>query len=457
MIRNATALLTHLRIRMVWTFRNPAGMGLILLLAVGALFYWPGAHPLALVAETAFYSAMLWVLWLWLWPAIPAISAAGRTTGGRGASTRVRALPALPVGIRSRALAEALVVLVVVALVRTSASLILPELDPGSFAIDTAIGSLIMLPTLIAWAAPAHNLNLQILRPLFVSLMELGAALLGLMEAPAGVVSIPLVLSALVLATIHTTIPLPDLRGGVPDRATRFRPGIDPGRRLARDSWHLVFERWGVPLAMLAAVVAVVLALDVRGLAPRYSLLQAAVLVLVFVVTAALQPFGSKLIALGLSGRFGVRMGDFGRAWSVLPVRREAVLRWVYLHGLVFGAVAWTGAVSIILVRSWARFGVFGLHAADGGALGELVFPFAAAVPCMAGALTAAAVGDRLRTVISGVALLMVFHGHPVLLIALGATLGGDSELAHGLHLAAMLLVALIGGVPPLVHLRRSS
>jgi hypothetical protein len=65
-------------------------------------------------------------------------------------------------------------------------------------------------------------------------------------------------------------------------------------------------------------------------------------------------------------------------------------------------------------------------------------------------------VGDRLRTAISGVALIMVFHGHPMILIALSTTLGNDSTLAHGLHLAVMVVAALVGGLPPLVHTRRA-
>jgi hypothetical protein len=455
-IGNASALFNHLRIRLIWTLRDPAGLSLILLLSLGALFYWPGPDPLSIESEPVAYSATLWVLWLWLWPAIPAIYAAGRASGGRGASTRVRAIPTLPVGGRSRVLAEALVVLAVVAVVRTASSFALANLDSESFAVDTAIGSLLMLPLLIAWAAPSQSLELHMLRPLVVALVLLGTALLGLTATPAGVLMVSLGVSALVLATIHTTLPMPDLRGGVPPRTDRYRTGIDPARRLARDAWQLVFDRWGIPLALLAAVVAVVLALDVRQLAPPYSLLQSAAVFLVVMVTASLQPFASKLIALGLTGRSGVRSGDFVRAWPVLPVRPEAVLRRVYAHGLVFGGLAWSGAVAIILIRTWMRYGVFGLRAADGGKLGELVIPFAAAAPCLAGVLTAAAVGDRLRTAISGVALIMVFHGHPMILIALSTTLGNDSTLAHGLHLAVMVVVALVGGLPPLVHTRRA-
>jgi hypothetical protein len=457
MMRNLLGVWTHFRVRLIWTLRDPAALGVLLLFSMATLLYWPGPDPLTmdLEMEMELVAWLLWAMWLYMWPALPAIYAAGRATGGRGTALRHQALPTLPVGARARAVAEVLLVLVWLTAVRSSASLVYPGLEARSVAISTLIGALAMLPPLISWAAPARSLNGYMLRPLVAVVLFASAGRLGFTVTLPGLAATSLLVVVLVLFIAGREWSLPALHRSVPKAEERVRLGIDPERRLRRDAWWLVLETWGTPAALLVAALVFVFALDVRGSAPPYALVGVFGVLLGFAVSLTLRPFDSKLIALGLGGRHGVRMGDFARAWSVLPVRREAVLRRVYLHGLLVLGSVWLGTVASVVIRSWALFGQPALRATDGGDLSILLLPFGATVPCLAGMLTAAAVGDRVRTVISGAAFLLVFYGHILLLASLTAFFDRGSNIPRLIDIAFVVLIALIGGIPPLVHLRR--
>jgi hypothetical protein len=203
-------------------------------------------------------------------------------------------------------------------------------------------------------------------------------------------------------------------------------------------------------------LVVVLLALDLYRSLPMYALPLVSGLLISTAIVLSLRPFDSNLIGMGLSGKQGARIGDFMRAWSVLPVRPGSVLRLVYLHGLVVMGGLWLGFVVALMARSWFRFGRLGLLTADGGDLSVVVIPFAAAVPCLAGLLVAAAVGDRTRSIISGVCFLLVFYGHLLLFGVLASAFGRESNLPILIDGAFLAGLALLGGTLPLVHLRRA-
>lgn len=459
MISDVVMTWIHFRIRMEWTVREPRAAVVLLVFSLVALFHV--ADPLTLVghveAELRWVAVMIWVMWLYLWPALPAIAASGRSTGGRGTAIRLRASPTLPVGPRMRAIAEATVVLSYVAVVRAIALLVFPTVGVVGGTSATAADLVVMLPTIVAWVAPAQSVNVYMLRPLLLAILLAGAVHVGTTATVLGLVCTSLVLTGVCLATVGHEWRSPRIQRRVPRAEERARPGIDPGHRLRSDAWQLPAATWGPGLLCLFLLLVVFLVFEARGYLPRYALPLLGGLVSGTVIVLSLRPFDSNLIGMGLSGKQGARIGDFMRAWSVLPVRPESVLRLVYLHALVVAGGLWFGLVVAVVVRSWLRFGRLGLTTADGGNLSLLLIPFAAAVPCLAGLLVAAAVGDRPRSIISGACFLLAFYGHLVLLAFLDTTFGPESTLPGLIDGAVLSALALLGGIPPLVHLRRES
>ncbi len=458
MITHLVATWIHFRIRLAWTVREPRAAIVLLVFSVVALLHV--ADPQTLVGgledEAGWAAVMVWVMWLYLWPALPAIAAAGRATGGRGTAIRFRALPALPVGPRMRAIAETGVVLSYVTFVRTIARWALPAAEVTGGSTATALDLLVMMPTIVAWVAPAPSFNIYMLRPLVLAALLAVAVLLGTTSTALGVVLTAIAVTGLCLVTVGHEWRSPRIHRRVPRAEERVRPGIDPGRRLRSDAWSLPAAKWGPAVLSLLPLVVVALVLDAHGYLPRYALPLFSGLVVSTTIVLSLRPFDSNLIGMGLSGKQGARMGDFMRAWSVLPVRPESVLRIVYLHGLVVAGGLWLGFVIAVMARAWIRLGRPGLLTADGDNLAVIVIPFAAAVPCLAGLLVAAAVGDRTRSIISGVSFLLVFYGSLPLFAVLESTFGRESSLPLLIDGGFLVGLALLAGMLPLIHLRRT-
>jgi hypothetical protein len=457
MITDFVAAWIHFRIRLAWTLREPRSALVLLVFSLLALLHTadPGALVQDLEPELRWVATMVWVMWLYLWPALPAMAASGRTTGGQGTAMRLRAFPTLPVGPRARAAAETCVVLAYVVLVRVIARWAFPAADVTGTGTATNLDLLVMVPTIVAWAAPAPSINFFLLRPLALATLLAIAVRLGMTSTVVGLVSTTLAVTGLCLATVGHEWRSPRIRRRVPRAVERVRPGIDPARRLTRDAWRLPMATWGPVVLSLVLLVVVLLALDLYRSLPVYALPLLGGLLVSAGIVLSLRPFDSNLIGMGLSGKQGARIGDFMRAWSVLPVRPGSVLRLVWLHGLAVMGGLWLGFIIALMVRSWVRFGRPGLLTADGGNLAVIVIPLAATAPCLAGLLVAAAVGDRTRSIISGVCFLLVFYGHLSLLGVLASVFGRESNLPVLIDGAFLAGLALLGGMLPLVHLRR--
>jgi hypothetical protein len=458
MIANLLAAWNHFRVRSVWTLLDPRAAVVLLVFSLLALLHTadPGALVRDLESELRWVATMIWVMWLYLWPALPAMAASGRTTGGQGTAMRLRAFPPLPVGPRMRAVAETCVVLAYVVLVRVIARWAFPAAELTENSSASSLDLLLMVPTILAWVAPAPSINFFMLRPLALAALLAIAVQLGMTSTDVGLVSTALAVTGLCLATIGREWRAPLIRRRIPRAVERVRPGIDPARRLRGDAWRLPAATWGPAVLSLVLLVVVLLALDLYRSLPMYALPLVSGLLISTAIVLSLRPFDSNLIGMGLSGKQGARIGDFMRAWSVLPVRPGSVLRLVYLHGLVVMGGLWLGFVVALMARSWFRFGRLGLLTADGGDLSVVVIPFAAAVPCLAGLLVAAAVGDRTRSIISGVCFLLVFYGHLLLFGVLASAFGRESNLPVLIDGAFLAGLALLGGTLPLVHLRRA-
>jgi hypothetical protein len=459
----------HAGIRFRATLRAPFALTVLLLSGLVSLFYWPGlaepsgvgwpgVDPSGLLGSI--HGIVMMIFWMFMWPMLVANLAGGRTVGcAAGGRTYVaRPMPALPVGPSSRALAEAAVVLTFVFMAR------LPGLFlgswahdlfslPGEYAGDAAYrlqfagrsiaGALVMLPLLLIWAAPARTIEAQKLRPLIWIGLLLAALKIGLLQTFAACAATSVVLSALALLLVRREYDfvLPRRRpAGRPD--SRHRAYLHPERQLRRDQWLR-------PLPMASLLVAaelVLVTLHHAAVLPRLPFLLASIMVgsssLSFV---ALRPMGSKLVVAGVWGAPGHRAGDFARAWSVLPVRREALVRGVYLHAFIACTAIVAGILGVISLTRWLETGSGRFIQDDLDFMHEMLLPLATMIPCMASFVAAGSVGNRWRAYLGGGAFLLIVHLNIALLI-LGAP--------HVLRVGTVLGLALAGSLPALVLLR---
>jgi hypothetical protein len=463
-----SGFLTHAGIRLQATLRDPLALSILVFSGLASLLYWPGltdsagsgwtrgdfSGPASLLFANAGMLLMLFV-----WSMLVSSAATGRVAHGRRAAGSVGpALPALPVGARSRALADAIIALAIVLAVRAPA-LFLGEwahrtfappvrfMGEGAYRLQfvehSLAGALIMLPFLLIWQAPARTFELQKARPLLWVAFFFLAMKLGLLETLAGCAATSLALSALALFVVGRELHMPLLwRRPVRDPASRQRRHRHPDLQLRRDQWLRPLP----VVALFVAIEAGLIAGDRWFGLPRPFLTYGGILIgATLLGWTALRPLGSKLAIAGLSGAPGYRPGEFAAAWAVLPVRREALLRGVYLHGLIFGAlslIALFGSTALLydsIEGSEAR----NLSLAS-PFVRTILLPQLALIPCLAGVLTAGAAGDKRRTYVSGGALLLVMHLNIVLLLL---------KVPAQLRIGTLIGLALVGGLLPLVHL----
>jgi len=456
----------HYMIRLKATLTNPFAFCALFLSALAGLMYWPGLMeptgpdtPLISIGEGVSETVLL-LIWIFIWPMVAGNAAGGSAAGGRRAILAAKPQPSLPIGPRTRVLAETLLVLTFVLAVRVPACLLgdhfnwvfyLPglmnpeEASAACFAKRSLWGALIMFPSIMAWAAPARSSNFYLMaRPLTLGALLLVAIKLGFLADPLPCAWTCLVLSAGVLLTVGRE---PAMLGfqwrpnGSP--ASRFRPCTDPESQLRRDLWLKPVPWIGSLLALQAGLVV----LDRCVVLPDYGYYLLSCIVIGFMFSqVVLRPMGSIMIAAKLR-RYSSGSGEFMSAWSTLPVRREAVLRAVYLHGLTLSAFTWMLGAGINMFNTRLERGVWAMMDPDGDSAVKYIVPFAALVPCIAGGLTCAAVGDKVRGFTSLAAGVAVLFGHHIFLVM---------KLPTQVHTALIISFAIAGGVPQLVHLRKT-
>jgi hypothetical protein len=159
-----------------------------------------------------------------------------------------------------------------------------------------------------------------------------------------------------------------------------------------------------------------------------------------------MRPLGSVQATASFKGAPGYRHGDMMAAWSVLPVRREAVLRGVFLHGIITAALVWTLVIAANCWANWLATGTICLIDTDGDPVGWIMWPAYLMVPCIAGFLVAGAVGNvplAFLSFICAVAFLPVrFVQHEMGVSSVGGTV-------------FLLLLAIVGSAPALIYLRK--
>jgi len=468
------AMARHAWIRTRVMLTSPGDVALLLVAAWSGLFVWPmvvfwtrwHSHILQLLPPASL------ILWLWSWVAAQPFARIA-LSGGRSSWGRAQPLPALPIAPSARVLSEAsallaLLLLIQAATVESLAKLFLVRnaygfYDPreatwicdvarfvaNASPMATADGCLLVLPLLLAWMAPARDDGAFFGRTFFVAVAGVCLPALTLTAAAANLAI------ALTIGLVPLLLSAYALRGGsqvpfvfglrlVPVRPIRLsRPGLLPEARFRRDRLERLL---GPLLARVAPAIAVLLgAFFLHELAGVPAIVYAVSLPVAAVLLVGLyaSPIGINVFttdrAAGSASGLG---GGHGRAWSTFPLRPETVARTVYAHGLMSAFLAW------LILAGLARL-------ASRLVASKLDLPLLLlGLPCAAGLLLCAHVGDYWRGMLSATTLMSFLPAHLLMLGLLNKEilLGG----AKGVPSSAVLLtLAMAGGLPPLVHLRR--
>jgi len=467
MIRHLKGGMVHLRVRLGVVFRRPAVLVVLILVGLAGLYYWPGLsgpdgggwdpRGILLDSEERAVNLFMALLWMLGWPVLPVLLVSGRSTGRPGRDNfGLKAHPELPVGPRVRALVEVALILAFALLVRAGSLLFVRPESWGTWLESVFGGTLLCLPVLLAWALPATGANLYWLRAAAAGALLFAAMKGGWLESIGGLAPTSLGLSAaLILVSFREEFfaRIDRLFGRGP--GVLHRPALDPPARLRRDLVTQPFRRHGLLYAVGCAVVLAVFVADqflnLKHMA--YFLTMNASLAFLGSMLL-LKPLGSDLLALGMGGKKGVRFGDFIKAWGVLPLRRVAILRTVYLHGLLGSLAIWLVIVALVVARALLRTGEISLKTGNGGSLAIFLFPSLGLVPCIAGLLVSAAAGKRWQSYMSGGALLGYFHLAPMSMAVSSSFFPKGSNGPEWVGLGVIITMTLVGGLPPLALLR---
>jgi hypothetical protein len=466
------AILRHCRIRLATVLRRPLQAGLLVFSGLCSVIFWPGLTDPSgsgwmglhvLESQGAAFSMLIMAMYVIGLPMVAMGAVRGSAAQhGRHRAWGIQSHPALPIGARSRLLAEALAALVPIVTVRLTAFAtgFVPQrfwlgLESSSstgvwIVQSTVAGSLVLMLFMLVTGSTSRSIESHWLRSLVFATAIISAMKMGWLETLA--TSAPTVLALAALTIVFFNGPRETGRQ-FPSRLARLwpltdgtasRPPLNPEVRFHRDLW-------GRPLpaaAVLIGAEALFLITDRSIGLPRLVFFFLSVLVVAWLVAfVTLQPMRSKLAVAGTLCKPGFRPGDFSRALSVLPLRRHVVARAVFVFGLVTAAAIWLFAVGMVVLSSWFETGRAELVDSDGNSLVRLALLMAVLVPALAGFLTSAVHGHRRGAALSG-AILLTFP-------PLGTLLLVKSTSAVTLALVVVLLGA-VSLAPAMKHLRRA-
>ena len=445
-----------------------SGTALFILLVAGqsSLLLWPWFLHSSLPYAPAGIDFLVHLIFVYVWPMMVAVGTVGVVVGAPKGGLGTHALPALPIGRRARALAEASAGLLLALAFRIACGELSRvwfgqrELVTGEaigfpeFLFETGLGALVMLPGLLAWVSPNRPGRAVWLLPLTVALVSFAALRLGILEIPLLALFFFGALTGVVLVLPDHEIRLPGRFPGMARRTVRCaRPGIDPEARLRRDYWSGPARRWGWVVAIF--VLATLAVFLYNALDPLPEEAQDFYVGVVFGVSgsvigmAALFPFGVHLMQVDrFDASDSMMSGHYSAAWRSLPVRPEAVIRGVYLHGLCVGLAWIVFTVGFVFLGKY--LGVFNQLS-----ILRFFLPLGLVIPAIAGVMTCTAVGDRIRGAIAFLALFAALPTHIGAEMGLRAVgLEPESATFYAIDLVTLALLGAAGGLPPLVHLR---
>ncbi len=456
------AILTHFRIRLHATLKNPRTAIMLAVYGwVGAVL-WPGPSQASgegwFLVEGGMANWMIPSILIMWTPCIGLVS--GRLTGPRP-------MPTLPIGVRGRAVTEAIVFLVPVMLIRIPSVLYLGHrLDSAALSSqsagygtvltgavsDTISGALLILPLLLLGgleSAPARNNWDDFKRWVLCAVLIVLALKLGLLTTPLNCILVGASISCLLLFTADLRL---SLQKSKKQRRVRslasYRISRNPEAQLRRDQWLQPLIRNSLLIVLTVALQVIAVLLTRWLVLPKYALaICTFISVLLLLFGVVLRPIGNagSLTRFICPRETGCRGGDFA-AWWVLPVRREAVLRGVYLHVLITGVAVWALVIATYCASGWLATGQLSLIDQGSEPIGWALWSAIAIVPCLAGLVTAGAVGDD-ALIWCSAGLMVAFL--PLVLVLFMGHADGPLTLTY------LLTIASIGGLPPLVHLRK--
>ncbi len=458
-----TGFFQHLRTRLGALVRSPFALSMSVLLGVASLMMWPIFRPAQVTDLEGGIELLIRALMIWLFPFMVAIFITGRMWSlGEGSGLATLILPTLPVSIRTRILAETTGGLLVLLVPRLVAGLVLSTLSRGntwyeavaggSMWRDTLISALVLLPVLLVCCAPAGRDWFQWSRSLAVAILMAALVTADLTRNLFITAATAFALSAVLLAGYRLE-PAFDLESLLHRRsnARLHRPGIDPLVRFRRDLWRRPLKKfWPAFLAMLILTFVTPPVMSWIGVSEMYYSLTAGILpgLAIFML---MFPLGIHLFNgdRGIAGSGGNR-GTFRQAWSHLPLPAYTVMRGIWAHGMIGGLVCW----ALYLIH-------FVLMMAFSGEWTALVWFHASlvlAIPAGAGFLVAGAAGDGFRLTLAIAALIAIPAadiGFTIGLKSAGIPMSQNQQIF--VVFATALAATLIGGLPPLIHLRRPS
>jgi hypothetical protein len=446
--QDLVAFWRHFRARLRVVAGDPVALGVLLLAGFAAGFLWLGG---------AYYSVwyplpLLGVLLSGLVCApVAAFAASGTAFGVHAAGPGV--LPGLPVGRRSRILADAFAGLAGLvagrAIFYACFGSVKQSAPAGSFSLaafvwTSAIGAALTLPVLLVW----------LVRPrLDVPAVLGGAAVvlaghLAVVETPSvfevapwdrvrilSVFSLLLCVLVLVVAAIRVSVDRDPAR-----RTAASRPSPGALAQMRRERTLGALARLA-PLVLLVLITPALLRLEPALLLQPWTGTWMTGLQLVAFAALPLFPMGLPL-TLGSDGSFWA--GSFARAWSALPLPRETVLRSVWGHAMVAGLAVWVFFVAWIQYLGGWKPGAVMLVAI---ALGSVPILAGVVVCVSAGASTRGGVAIACLLALSSLVVTMPFDW--------GVDLLRSPERRLQITLAAAAMLATAGGLPPLGLLRR--
>lgn len=459
-----SGLVQHLRTRLGAVLSSPFALFMSIVLGLTSLMMWPVFRPLPVSDMEGGIELLIRGLMIWLFPFMVAIFITGRMwVLGQGAGLATMILPTLPVSPRTRILAETAGGMILLLAPRLAAGLILQQvLAPGSIwqdAIasgtlwrDSLMGGLVLLPVLVACCAPAAKDWFQWTRSLAVAILMAGLATVGLTASLVLTAAVTVPLAAMILAgnRLEPRFDPGDFRIGRA-RYRLHRPGIDPLVRFRRDLWQRPLQKfWPAILAM------VVITLGTPPLMSRFGIPEEA-----YSLTAGVLPglaIFLLMFPLGIhlfNGDRGIacsggNRGTFKQAWAHLPLPPHRVLRGIWIHGMVGGLICW--------VLYLVHFILMMVFTGEWTALVWFHVSVVLVIPAGAGFLVSGAAGDGFRLTLAIAALIAVpvaDVGFTIGLKSAGIAMTQNQQIF--VVFAAALAAALIGGLPPLIHLRRPS
>ncbi len=409
--------------------------------------YWALFIPLCICMFISFWvelsmdlSLSEWhgpIRWL-LMAALTAVFLGGRTSTGNQVQLNKLTMPNLPVGPAARVAAEVAYILILFIIARIIHLFFVDEIAPLPVINETLTGLLVIIPIFVVFVPrdrgdrPYYILDASVIILTLCLLVELGAfRSLGF----ALISCIALVIIAVFLNRLEGLL-YQSFRPQTHFSGAMCRPARNPEQQFRRDLWLRPWYhfRWHLVLLAIAQIAGIIVYHRLQ--LPVYYISLWTGIMLYFWLGLMIAPagLGSLVSESGHKSTFYSDFdGAFLAAWSVLPLHPVRIIRGAYLYILVAGTFFWTVTLLTFILAEWP----YSFH---------FWVPFLIAIPCLAGFITMAAVGNKPLAIF----LAVLFCAE----LIIGTGLMDQSE-GPGIIGITVLVVFIIVSVVPVVPVLR--